>query len=310
MARINSDKFRSLRRLYGGLRVLTLLAGGLLAVLALSMLASRQPPADAVTARLLSPRANAPLAAAPADVAAGLSAPSRSPPPGCARPPASRGTEHSSASSRSATAARSPRSIRATRPEASPRQGQPRGRGRPTPSGRLVLLAEKKGDLVVWDPGSASEVARFPIDTVAVLGKEPADRNQGFEGLAFREDTGSRAAAPSTWCTRESRAPRGAQLRSRGTGAHDRSRGRGRAACAEPYEDLTAVAWCEALGRLLVIAESDDRLLLVSPAGTVTEGAGRFPEAARRAWPSIPRARCGSPTTARVSSRSPARSRH
>ena len=28
MARINSDKFRSLRRLYGGLRVLTLLAGG------------------------------------------------------------------------------------------------------------------------------------------------------------------------------------------------------------------------------------------------------------------------------------------
>ena len=44
MARINSDKFRSLRRLYGGLRVLTVLAGGLLAVLALSMLASRQPP--------------------------------------------------------------------------------------------------------------------------------------------------------------------------------------------------------------------------------------------------------------------------
>ena len=38
MARINLDKFRSLRRLYGGLRVLTILAGGLLAILALSML--------------------------------------------------------------------------------------------------------------------------------------------------------------------------------------------------------------------------------------------------------------------------------
>ncbi len=38
MARINVDKYRSLRRLYGGLRVLTLLAGGLLAILALSML--------------------------------------------------------------------------------------------------------------------------------------------------------------------------------------------------------------------------------------------------------------------------------
>ena len=38
MARINVDKYRSLRRLYAGLRVLTLLAGGLLAILALSML--------------------------------------------------------------------------------------------------------------------------------------------------------------------------------------------------------------------------------------------------------------------------------
>jgi hypothetical protein len=38
MARINLDKYRSLRRLYGGLRVLTILAGGLLAMLALSML--------------------------------------------------------------------------------------------------------------------------------------------------------------------------------------------------------------------------------------------------------------------------------
>jgi hypothetical protein len=32
MARINLDKYRSLRRLYGGLRVLTILAGGLLAL--------------------------------------------------------------------------------------------------------------------------------------------------------------------------------------------------------------------------------------------------------------------------------------
>ena len=38
----------------------------------------------------------------------------------------------------------------------------------------------------------------------------------------------------------------------------------------KPYEDLTAVAWSEPLGRLLVIAESDDRLLVVSPAGTIT----------------------------------------
>ena len=44
MARINLDKFRSLRRLYGGLRVLTILAGGLLAILALSMLFFQPSP--------------------------------------------------------------------------------------------------------------------------------------------------------------------------------------------------------------------------------------------------------------------------
>ena len=57
MARINIDKFRSLRRLYGGLRVLTLLAGGLLAMLALSMLASRQPPPIPAAAAALAPQA-------------------------------------------------------------------------------------------------------------------------------------------------------------------------------------------------------------------------------------------------------------
>jgi hypothetical protein len=36
------------------------------------------------------------------------------------------------------------------------------------------------------------------------------------------------------------------------------------------------VSWSEPLGRLLVIAESDDRLLAVSPAGTIT-GTWRLP---------------------------------
>jgi hypothetical protein len=43
MAHINMDKYRSLRRLYGGLRVLTILAGGLLVILALSMLFHHPP---------------------------------------------------------------------------------------------------------------------------------------------------------------------------------------------------------------------------------------------------------------------------
>ena len=118
MARINSDKFRSLRRLYGGLRVLTLLAGGLLAVLALSMLASRQPPPVAEAAGTLSRRPH-PRPWPPRGTRSGRwsparpsARPSRWPPRGCSRPPASPGTRGSSASSRWAIAARWPRSTR------------------------------------------------------------------------------------------------------------------------------------------------------------------------------------------------------
>jgi hypothetical protein len=37
----------------------------------------------------------------------------------------------------------------------------------------------------------------------------------------------------------------------------------------KPYDDLTAVAWSERLGRLLVIAESADRLLVVTHEGAI-----------------------------------------
>ena len=37
----------------------------------------------------------------------------------------------------------------------------------------------------------------------------------------------------------------------------------------KPYDDLTAVAWSERLERLLVIAESADRLLVVTPDGAI-----------------------------------------
>ena len=140
-----------------------------------------------------------------------------------------------------------------------------------TPSGRLVLLAEKKGELVVWDPGSAREVARFPLDVAAIFGKEPADRNQGFEGLAFREDT-AEPGGGTFYLVHQRKPARLVALTfdpagpARTIGAADVLAQH----ALKPYEDLTAVAWSEPLGRLLVIAESDDRLLLVSPAGTIT----------------------------------------
>jgi uncharacterized protein YjiK len=265
MARINLDKFRSLRRLYGGLRVLTILAGGLLAILALSMLFFRPDR----------PQAAAALAAGDPGVA-------RAEAPGLGRPEAV-----------PATGVREPSGIA---------WDPPRGRffvvgDRGTvaeidrtgavlakhkvkgnledvtvhiPSGRLVLLAEKKGELVVWDPATASETARYVLDLAGILGREPADRNQGFEGIVFRAEAG-RPGGGVFHLVHQRKPARLVALAfdptspARVLGASDvLSRHPLR-----PYEDLTGIAWSERLGRLLVIAESADRLLVVSPDGAI-----------------------------------------
>ena len=146
-----------------------------------------------------------------------------------------------------------------------------------TPSGRLVLLAEKKGELVVWDTATSSETARFPLDVAAVVGKEPGDRNQGFEGLGFREDA-DQPGGGTFYLVHQRKPARLVALSFDPTGPA-RTIGASDVAARyalKPYEDLTAVSWSEPLGRLVVIAESDDRLLLVSPAGTIT-GAWALP---------------------------------
>ena len=110
MARINNDKFRSLRRLYGGLRALTILAGGLLAALAMSLLLSRQsPPIPNHRAENLLPSASlSDSAAKPGS----LASPVRVPVEGL-KEASGIAWQSSAASSWWATAARSPRSSRA-----------------------------------------------------------------------------------------------------------------------------------------------------------------------------------------------------
>jgi uncharacterized protein YjiK len=271
MARINSDKFRSLRRLYGGLRVLTLLAGGLLAVQALSMLVSRTPasataPAEAPASGAVTP------SLLPAGVAQELAAP---------LPIGNAGLREASGIAWHPALARLfAVGDRGTLAEIETGGGIVsihRVKGNledvavHTPSGRLVLLAEKKGELVAWDPATARETARFPLDLAAILGREPGDPNQGFEGLAFREDP-EQPGGGTFFLVHQRKPARLVALAfdptgpARTIGAADVSARH----ALKPYEDLTAVTWCEPLGRLLVIAESDDRLLVLSPAGTIT----------------------------------------
>jgi uncharacterized protein YjiK len=138
------------------------------------------------------------------------------------------------------------------------------------PSGRLVLLAEKKGELVVWDPATASETGRYVLDVAGIFGREPADRNQGFEGIVFRGEAG-RAGGGVFHLVHQRKPARLVALAFDPTGP---ARVLGAADVLSrhplrPYEDLTAVTWSERLGRLLVIAESADRLLVVSPDGAI-----------------------------------------
>jgi uncharacterized protein YjiK len=271
MARINSDKYHSLRRLYGGLRVLTLLAGGLLAVLALSMLASRTPAAAPATAEASAAPA-APASGLAADIAQQFAAP---------LPVAGDGLREASGIAWHPRLARLfAVGDRGTLAELEPdgrlvRRHRVKGNLEDvavhTPSGRLVLLAEKKGELVVFDPASAAETARFKLDLAAILGREPADSNQGFEGLAFRDDA-EQPGGGTFYIVHQRKPARLVALTFDPTGGQ-RTVGAADVVARyalKPYEDLTAVTWSEPLGRLLVIAESDDRLLLVSPAGTIT----------------------------------------
>jgi uncharacterized protein YjiK len=268
MARINLDKYRSLRRLYGGLRVLTLLAGGLLAILALSMLFNHSPSHAAGTPSL--------PAAGPPGLFGGPGAGPLGPPEavtggglreasGIAWDPARR--SFFAVGDRGTLAEVGPTGAVAARHHVGGNLEDVTVHG---PSGRLVLLAEKKGELVVWDPAAAAETARFALDVAGLLGREPADRNQGFEGIAFRSEAG-RPGGGVFHVVHQRKPARLVTIAFDPAGpVHPLGAADVLARHAlKPYQDLTAVAWSEALGRLLIAAESDDRLLVVSPDGTI-----------------------------------------
>lgn len=136
------------------------------------------------------------------------------------------------------------------------------------PSGRLVLLSEKKGELIVFDPASGQKTGKFKIDAEALLGEKGVDRNQGFEGLAFRPEAGrpgggvfylvhQRSPALMVALAFDPTGPAGslgAEAVIRRSKVGDR-------------EDLTAVTYEATLDRLFVIADSKDRIAMIGVSG-------------------------------------------
>jgi uncharacterized protein YjiK len=268
IAHINLHKYRSLRRLYGGLRALIILAGGLLAILAMSMV-SYHPRGLGASFRAgdFAATANAAEAAGPGALGTPqvVAVPGLREASGIAWHPG-RGTffvvgDRGSLLEVARTGAVvASRSIKGNLEDVTVHG----------PSGRLVLLSEKKGELVVFDPATGSETARFPLDVAGIVGKQPADRNQGFEGIVFRAEPG-RPGGGVFHLVHQSKPARLVTLAFDPAGA-PRTLGAPDVLArhaVKPHQDLTAVTWSDELGHLLVIAEKEDRLLVVSPEGEI-----------------------------------------
>ncbi|HEY3120875.1 MAG TPA: SdiA-regulated domain-containing protein [Vicinamibacteria bacterium] len=140
-----------------------------------------------------------------------------------------------------------------------------------TPSGNLVLLSEKKSDLIWYDPVAGEEKKSWHLAPETALGQAPIDKNQGFEGLAFREDAGSPGGG--IFYLTHQRSP-GSVVAVAFDPATQPNGPLGAEVVKEQwplkgYSDLTAATWVGKLERLLVIADSRDELLIVGADGKV-----------------------------------------
>jgi uncharacterized protein YjiK len=135
------------------------------------------------------------------------------------------------------------------------------------PTGQLLILVENSAELIRYDPVARKEAGRWRLDAPALLGERPRDKGNGFEGLAYRYDPGSKGGL--LYLTHQ-RAP--ALVVSVSWDPNDPQplgAGAVRARWRLGREDLAAAAFVPSLGRLLVIAERDDQLLIVDGDGRV-----------------------------------------
>jgi uncharacterized protein YjiK len=259
LARTNQDKYAALRRVYAGLRVMTILAAGLLTLLAFSAVAAAGDAGGSDKKGKKANPAPSPLGE-PELVKAGAREPS--------------GVAFDARTGHLFLVGDEGRLVEL--------DGEGKVLARHvvpgdiedvavhSPSGLLVLLSERKGTLVVFDRAKGAAQREIRLDTQALLGAEPAAENQGFEGLAFREEKG-RAGGGIFYLVHQ-RSP--AMVLAV---AFDPVRGKdvvgGDAVLARwPLEgrgDLTAATWVETLKRLVVIEDARDRLLFLRADGKV-----------------------------------------
>jgi uncharacterized protein YjiK len=247
LAEINRAKYRALGRLYVGLQLMTLMGVGLVGLAALVMLGAHASPVDGKPAFAAAHRIKTPGVAEPSGIAF--------------HPTLEKwflvGDEGS--------LAELDLEGRVSRVDAV--AGNLEGITVHGPSGTLLLLSEQASELIVWDPLTHRERRRIRLDRSGLLGRDAGDPNNGFEGVAFVEQV-----AGGTLFLVHQRAPAlvvaatfdlsrvGDALSADAVTARWPLAGRG---------DLTDVSWASEMGRLLVLADKKDRLLLMTPDGHV-----------------------------------------
>jgi uncharacterized protein YjiK len=137
------------------------------------------------------------------------------------------------------------------------------------PSGGLLLVSEKKSELILIDPATGKERRRWKMNTTAILGSPPTEPNEGFEGLAFRPDA-SRPGGGIIYLSHQ-RAPAvivGVAFDTGSNATLDATAVVSRWTITG-YDDLTAITYVPSIDRLVVIADSQDRMLVLGPDGAV-----------------------------------------
>ena len=138
------------------------------------------------------------------------------------------------------------------------------------PTRGLLLVSESKGELILFDPVAGRERRRWKLNTPALLGATPTEKDQGFEGLAFRPDP-ARPGGGIVYLAHQRKPaaivgvafdPAAASGTIDGSSVVSRWNVSGN-------DDLTALAYVPSIDRVVVIADSEDRLLVLGPDGSV-----------------------------------------
>jgi uncharacterized protein YjiK len=139
-----------------------------------------------------------------------------------------------------------------------------------TPTGDLVLLSELDSELILYDPKARREKKRWKMDAAAVLGQAPGDKNQGFEGLAFRPERGRPGGG--VFYLAHQRTPAMIVGLSFDPAAPPGPLAAGAVVSRWPlpdYEDLTAVTYADSIDRILVLTDKSDLILVLAKDGSV-----------------------------------------